>query len=183
MKLSLTSLLLTAAAVNAIAVAEPKADAVADPKKYKRIGLWTFCGVPGSICKRDTDSVQIENIARSINEYDPSHFKRQCFSEGGECAALVKAHKAFHAVKRESELLASQPLKVRQEALTEDDDQEVHAFVDLTERGVIEPEVMKRSEEVCHETDGDCTIAASALYDIENALNNAVNALNESEEA
>ncbi|EME79889.1 uncharacterized protein MYCFIDRAFT_81022 [Pseudocercospora fijiensis CIRAD86] len=155
-----------------------KREAEAEAKK-KRIGAWTFCGVPGAACKRDVDSSNIENIVRSINEYDPSHFKRECFSAGGECAALVKAHRAFHAIKRESELLSSQPLSRRQEELDEDDDEEVHAFVDLAERGVIDSEVVKRSEEACHETDGDCTIAAASLYSIENALNEAINALDE----
>ncbi|KXT13142.1 hypothetical protein AC579_5630 [Pseudocercospora musae] len=155
-----------------------KREAEAEAKK-KRIGAWTFCGVPGAACKRDVDSSSIENIVRSINEYDPSHFKRECYSAGGECAALVKAHKAFHAIKRESELLSSQPLSRRQEELDEDDDEEVHAFVDLAERGVIDSEVVKRSEEACHETDGDCTIAAASLYSIENALNEAINALDE----
>ncbi|KXS95598.1 hypothetical protein AC578_10106 [Pseudocercospora eumusae] len=154
-----------------------KRDADADAKK--RLGAWTFCGVPGAACKRDVDSTNIENIVRSINEYDPSHFKRECYSAGGECAALVKAHKAFHAIKRESELLSSQPLSRRQAELDEDDDEEIHAFVDLAERGVIDSEVVKRSEEACHETDGDCTIAASSLYSIENALNEAINALDE----
>ncbi|EMF10115.1 uncharacterized protein SEPMUDRAFT_13804, partial [Sphaerulina musiva SO2202] len=66
-------------------------------------GRFGFCGVAGSNCKRDADVEAVANIARAIEEWDPTYLAEVCHSEGGECSALVKAHRAFKQIKRDTE--------------------------------------------------------------------------------
>ncbi|GIZ49580.1 hypothetical protein CKM354_001261000 [Cercospora kikuchii] len=89
-----------------------KRDAEADAKKIQvarpRFG---FCGVAGSNCamvKRNpvySDEVdeQVTDVVNAINEWDPEYLSDLCHSEGGECAALIKARDAFQEIKRDVE--------------------------------------------------------------------------------
>ncbi|KAF2212548.1 hypothetical protein CERZMDRAFT_121050 [Cercospora zeae-maydis SCOH1-5] len=89
-----------------------EAEAEADAKKIQvarpRFG---FCGVAGSNCamvKRNpvyADEVDesVADVVSAINDWDPEYLSDLCHSEGGECAALIKARDAFLEIKRDVE--------------------------------------------------------------------------------
>lgn len=150
-----------------------------------------FCGIPGEPCvvtKReekarslaafppDSDPEAIKNYARSLATLDPDEFKNTCNQPGGECTALKKAHVAFHAIKREAE-----DAEAEDELVVRADYCDTHDCTAATRRWIEDAangtDDAAEEERQCFAEDGDCTLAKRALDELEDALNKAVDDL------
>lgn len=147
-----------------------KRDAEPEPAKGGKTG---FCGVPGASCsKRDLDSAL--NAVRAVKAWEPSVVRAPCYQEGGECAAILKAHSQFHQLKREAAAISTLDANAKKAfCATHDCDEHAHALLKTPEHE------HKRAEEDCNAADGDCTVADRALTEIESSLNEAVASLSE----
>ena len=149
--------------------------AAPEPKIRAHKGL---CGYPGMTCAKTKRGLDL------VKEDQPDVFKDECFAEGGECNAVLKASEAFHeAVKREAE--AARP---RWRGSTPRGKKGVKKYKglcgypgmtcsrdthDLAARDVDEVD-FEAAEADCNGPNGDCTIVQRSLDSLEDALNSAV---------
>nr|OQO19308.1 hypothetical protein B0A51_11614 [Rachicladosporium sp. CCFEE 5018] len=143
--------------------AKSKRDAEAEPKIKSPL---TRCGYQGISCKRSERGIDL------VKADNPELFKDECFAEGGECHAVLKAAAAFHQVKREAEAEA----KIKS-PLTRCGYQGISCKRDefAYEAAKVNGDAAAfEAEAACNAPDGDCTVAQRSLDSLEAVVNKAV---------
>lgn len=130
-----------------------------------------FCGVPGEACMEKRDA--ITEAFQKIREASPNAAKAECYDPvDGPCHRIAAAAAAFKEIRR------------RIAEIHPDATQWAHDHLSAVAKGHLNavraglPEA-KKAEVDCHAPDGACTLAARALKELEDAINEGVASLDD----
>ncbi|KXL50591.1 hypothetical protein M433DRAFT_132175 [Acidomyces richmondensis BFW] len=130
-----------------------------------------FCGVPGEACMEKRNA--ITEAFQKIREASPNAAKAECYDPvDGPCHRIAAAAAAFKEIRRLA--AEAQP----------DATQWAHDHLSAVAKGHLNaareghPEA-KKAEADCHAPDGACTLAARALDELEDAINESVASLDD----
>ncbi|KAK0365409.1 hypothetical protein LTS16_017895 [Friedmanniomyces endolithicus] len=153
------------------------ADAEAAPKNR-----WiNYCGVPGSFCAEKRS--EVDEYQKAIRKFNPNIEKAECFQNGQPCDLITKAHTAFKTVQaREAEaknrwinycgvpgsFCAKRDVDKLAQCSHEGCSVPAKAHLQASAAGA--PDARKAEEE-CHGPNGACTLAARAVDELEQAIN------------
>ncbi|KAK5681660.1 hypothetical protein LTS10_006193 [Elasticomyces elasticus] len=154
----------------------------ADAKKGKKLpgGQVNYCGVPGSFCARDA---KVEEVQNAIRKFNPNIEKAECYQHGQPCDLITKAHKAFKQIQaREAEAKNNWIgyCGVRGSFCAKRDaDKLAHCSCEgcstpakaHLQASVAGHEAARKAEDECHAPHGACTLAARAIDELEEAIN------------
>ena len=168
---------------------EAEAEAEADPKKMMRLmrkpkpkpkpkpkkyygGMVSFCGLPGSSCAKKRDVV--DDILSKISDVSPNAEAAECYSEDGPCTQILDVAESFNEIKAREAEAAAAPHRFRVAGPW------VHGAAKQHWQAKKHGRVHARqAEEECDTEDGACTLARRALADLEDAINEGVDSLEE----